>query len=64
MHREGQAATADELQAHVAARLAKYKVPSHIEVQNDPLPRLASGKFDISALKTRAAAALRRHAGN
>jgi acyl-CoA synthetase (AMP-forming)/AMP-acid ligase II len=48
----------------VAARLAKYKVPSHIEVQNDPLPRLASGKFDISALKTRAAAALRRHAGN
>src|SRR5262249_6004417 len=52
---KGQYVTEDELREYVASRLAKYKVPAHIEVQNEPLPRLASGKFDIRALKTRAA---------
>jgi len=34
-----------ELQEHVAARLAAFKVPSHIEITAAPLPRNPAGKF-------------------
>jgi long-chain acyl-CoA synthetase len=33
------------LKAHVAARLAAFKVPAHIYILNEPLPRNAAGKF-------------------
>ncbi|MER6993884.1 class I adenylate-forming enzyme family protein [Saccharopolyspora hirsuta] len=33
-----------ELQAHVAARLAAFKVPAHVVVRPDPLPRTPTGK--------------------
>ncbi|MDH5676079.1 MAG: acyl--CoA ligase [Myxococcales bacterium] len=49
---------AQSLQLHVAERLAKFKVPSHIEIQREPLPRIASGKFDKLTLKRAAAARL------
>jgi len=34
-----------ELREHVAARLAAFKVPSHIEITPTPLPRNPAGKF-------------------
>jgi acyl-CoA synthetase (AMP-forming)/AMP-acid ligase II len=44
-----------ELQQHVAARLAAFKVPAHVVVREDPLPRTPTGKV----LKRR----LREHLG-
>lgn len=41
----GAQATVEELQAYVAARLAPFKVPSHIAVFDEPLPRNAAGKI-------------------
>ena len=42
-------ADAAELRAHCAARLARFKVPKHIEIR-DALPRNASGKLLRRAL--------------
>jgi acyl-CoA synthetase (AMP-forming)/AMP-acid ligase II len=56
MLRRGAEATANELALHVAARLAKFKVPSHILLQREPLPRVASGKIDKRSLAARLAA--------
>jgi len=39
------AITADEVTAHCRERLAGYKVPRHVIVQNQPLERMASGKI-------------------
>ncbi len=41
----GAAALADELRAHVAAHLARFKVPKAISFSTEPLPRTASGKL-------------------
>ena len=41
----GEALTIEELQAHVAERLAPFKVPSTIMIVDAPLPRNASGKI-------------------
>jgi len=43
--REGHEVTAEELQAHVAARLASFKVPSLITITHERLPRSAVGKI-------------------
>jgi long-chain acyl-CoA synthetase len=43
--RQGETATVEELQAHVAERLASFKVPTRIIVNHEPLPRNASGKI-------------------
>ncbi len=43
--RAGMSLSADELQAHVADRLAAFKVPSRVLIVNEPLPRNAAGKF-------------------
>lgn len=45
MRRIGTSVTVDELQSHVAGRLAAFKVPSRILVVDQPLPRNASGKI-------------------
>ncbi len=37
--------TVEELQAFVGERLAKFKIPTHITLVTDPLPRNASGKI-------------------
>ncbi len=41
----GGSATEDELRAHVAEHLAPFKVPDHIVLLHEPLPRNAAGKF-------------------
>jgi len=35
---------AEELRAHVRERLAVFKVPAHVVVHEDPLPRTPTGK--------------------
>ncbi|MFE5796827.1 class I adenylate-forming enzyme family protein [Streptomyces sp. NPDC056503] len=42
--RPGAAAGAGELRAHVGARLAAFKVPAHVLVRDEPLPRNGGGK--------------------
>jgi acyl-CoA synthetase (AMP-forming)/AMP-acid ligase II len=37
-------ADADAIRAHVAGRLAAFKVPSIVQLTPDPLPRNAAGK--------------------
>ncbi len=41
---DGAAATAADLQEHVAARLARFKVPEVVVFRDEPLPRTATGK--------------------
>ena len=43
--RQGETATVEELQAHVADRLAPFKVPTRMKLYEEPLPRNASGKI-------------------
>lgn len=51
--REANGATVAELQAHVAARLARFKVPTKVLFLNEPLPRTATGKVLKRELKLR-----------
>ena len=41
----GSALTAAEVKSHVAAKLAKFKVPEEVEFSSDPLPRNPAGKI-------------------
>jgi len=41
----GTRVTEDQLRAHVATRLAAFKVPVKIEIRSEPLPRNANGKL-------------------
>jgi long-chain acyl-CoA synthetase len=43
--------TEAELRAHVAERLARFKVPVKIDLRREPLPRNASGKILKSVLR-------------
>jgi acyl-CoA synthetase (AMP-forming)/AMP-acid ligase II len=43
--RPGMTATAEELQAHVRSRLAPFKVPAHVWLRAEPLPRNPAGKI-------------------
>jgi long-chain acyl-CoA synthetase len=43
--RAGATANAAALRAHVAARIAAFKVPERIDIVNEPLPRNANGKI-------------------
>jgi len=56
--RPGATASADELRAHVRARLAAFKVPAHILFRTEPLPRNATGKIVKRSLRAEAAAAV------
>jgi acyl-CoA synthetase (AMP-forming)/AMP-acid ligase II len=49
----GEKTTAAELRAHVAERIAGFKVPAHFWQEQSNLPRLGSGKLDKQALKAR-----------
>jgi acyl-CoA synthetase (AMP-forming)/AMP-acid ligase II len=42
--RPGASATPNELRAHVAERLAGFKVPTHVWIRSEPLPRNPAGK--------------------
>jgi long-chain acyl-CoA synthetase len=41
----GESLTADDLRAHCASLIAKFKIPRYIWLRSEPLPRNASGKF-------------------
>ncbi len=56
--RDGSSASAADLKAHVGALIAKHKVPLHLWLQSEPLPRNASGKFLRRELKERLVAIL------
>ena len=43
--RDGQVIDADELRAFLGRTLASFKVPAHVHVATEPLPRNASGKI-------------------
>ena len=47
----GAALTPAQVQAHVAGRLAAYKVPLHVHVRHDSLPRNPAGKMLKSTRK-------------
>ncbi|MEU9858797.1 class I adenylate-forming enzyme family protein [Streptomyces sp. NPDC047974] len=49
--RPGAAAGAGELRAHVGERLAAFKVPAHVLVRDEPLPRNGGGKVLKGALR-------------
>lgn len=53
--RPGAQLTAAELQAHLGRRLAQFKLPAHLFLQQEQLPRIASGKIDKRLLKQQAA---------
>ncbi len=46
--------TEEEIKAHVESKLAAFKVPTHVLFVTEPLPRIASGKFDKLGLQKRA----------
>jgi long-chain acyl-CoA synthetase len=48
---EGGALTADDVRRWVAAELADFKVPAHVELRIEPLPRNASGKLLKNVLR-------------
>ncbi len=48
----------DDVRAHVAAHLARFKVPEHVWVRSNQLPRIASGKIYKRGLREEAIAAL------
>jgi long-chain acyl-CoA synthetase len=47
----GEALAADDVRRWVAAELADFKVPAHVEVRTAPLPRNASGKLLKNVLR-------------
>jgi len=55
----GTETSVEALKAHVASRIAGFKVPTHIFIQREALPRIASGKIDKRAAKKEAEARLR-----
>ena len=52
--RPGASVGAGELQAHVAGRLAKFKVPEHLWLRSERLPRIASEKIFKRGLRAEA----------
>jgi len=48
----GVALSAADIQAHVAAHLAAYKVPQRVVLRTEPLPRNPAGKTLKPALRT------------
>ena len=60
----GMTLTQEELKAHAAERLARFKVPEHVWIQTDPLPRLGSGKLFKRGVKDEKAAELQRIGGS
>jgi acyl-CoA synthetase (AMP-forming)/AMP-acid ligase II len=50
--------TSDDVRAHVAKHLARFKVPEHVWIRSEQLPRIASGKIYKRGLRDDAIAAL------
>jgi long-chain acyl-CoA synthetase len=47
----GSATTAEDIRAHCAATLANFKVPEHVELRDEPLPRNPAGKVLKNVLR-------------
>jgi len=47
----GESLTTDDVRRWVAAELADFKVPTHVEMRTEPLPRNASGKLLKNVLR-------------
>jgi len=45
--------TAGDVQSHVGVKLARFKVPTHVAILDEELPRIASGKIDKRAIRTK-----------
>ena len=58
MRKPGADIDVEAVKTHVAERLARFKVPEHVWLQRDPLPRLPSGKIYKRALREQAKRAL------
>ena len=61
---EGRELAAAELQDYLREHLAAFKVPEHIWLQRELLPRIASGKIFKRQLKADYAARLGQGAGS
>jgi long-chain acyl-CoA synthetase len=59
MVKPNMALQADAVRAHVAQHLARFKVPEHVWVRSEQLPRIASGKIYKRGLREEAVAMLR-----
>ena len=55
----GAALTPADVRTHVAAHLARFKVPEHVWVRDEQLPRIASGKIFKRGLRAEAMEALK-----
>ena len=51
--RDGSALADDDVRRHVAERLAAFKVPAHVWIVDEELPRNASGKILKRELRER-----------
>jgi acyl-CoA synthetase (AMP-forming)/AMP-acid ligase II len=49
--RTGSTATAEDVRAYCAERLANFKVPEYVELRDEPLPRNPAGKILKSVLR-------------
>jgi long-chain acyl-CoA synthetase len=58
MRKPNHALDDEELKAHVAAHLARFKVPERVWIQDEQLPRIASGKIYKRGLRDDAIARL------
>ncbi len=63
MHKPGRPVASEEIRAHVAEHLARFKVPEHVWIRAEQLPRIASGKIFKRGLRDEAIAALSRANG-
>jgi long-chain acyl-CoA synthetase len=43
--KDGVAVTADDLWKFLDGKISSFKVPNHVVIMNEPLPRNAAGKF-------------------
>jgi long-chain acyl-CoA synthetase len=59
MVKPGMTLEPDAVRAHVAAHLARFKVPEHVWIRREQLPRIASGKIYKRGLRDEAVASLR-----
>ena len=49
----GSTLTEDDLRTYLSPKLASYKIPTHIVITAEPLPRNAAGKFLKRELRDR-----------
>ena len=49
--KEGQTFTAEDLWKFLDGKISSFKVPNHVVIMNEPLPRNAAGKFLKTALR-------------